>query len=80
MRYNPVMEPEVILFALLEALNEGAEGLVEELAGHLRDLLWFEPLIKAWKTDQASIRVSTEAAVRWFEEVAMPTVRANGAA
>ena len=74
------MEPEVILVALLEALNEGAEGLVDELAGALRDLRWIEPLITAWKADSAMLRFSTEARVRWFDEVALPTVRANGLA
>lgn len=74
------MEPEMILVALLEALNEGAEGLVDELAGQLRDLRWIEPLISAWKADAASLRFSTEAAIRWFEDVALPTVRANSAA
>jgi len=74
------MEPEVILVALLEALNEGAEGLVDELAGALRDLRWIEPLITAWKADSAMLRFSTEAMVRWFDEVALPTVRANGLA
>ena len=72
------MEPEVILVALLEALNEGAEGLFEELAGQLRELRWVEPLVSAWKADSESLRYSTEAAVRWFDEVALPTVRANG--
>ena len=70
----------MILVALLEALNEGAEGLVDELAGQLRDLRWIEPLISAWKADAASLRFSTEAAIRWFEDVALPTVRANSAA
>jgi hypothetical protein len=74
------MEPEVILVALLEALNEGAEGLVEELAGGLRELRWVEPLISAWRADAASLRFSTEAMVRWFDEVALPTVRADGMA
>ncbi len=73
------MEPELILLALLEALNEGAEGLVDELAGALRDLRWIEPLISAWKRDSASLRFSTEASLRWFEDVAVPTARANGA-
>lgn len=73
------MEPEIILVALLEALNDGAEGLVDELAGQLRDIRWIEPLISAWKTDQASLRFSTEAAIRWFDEVAVPMARSNGA-
>lgn len=71
------MEPEVILLALLEALNDGAEGLVEELSGPMRDQRWLEPLLTAWRADSAALRFSTEAAIRWFEEVALPTVRAN---
>ncbi len=71
------MEPEVILLALLEALNDGAEGLVEELSGQLRDQRWVEPLLSAWRSDSAALRFSADAAIRWFEDVALPTVRAN---
>jgi hypothetical protein len=46
----------------------------------LRELRWVEPLISAWRADAASLRFSTEAMVRWFDEVALPTVRADGMA
>ncbi len=77
MRYISRMEPEVILVALVEALNEGAEGLVEELAGALRDAAWIEPVVARWRADAALIRSSAEAAMRWMDEVALPTVRAT---
>ncbi len=77
--YTDPMEPEVILVALLEALNDGAEGLVEELAGALRDVRWIEPVVAAWRADASLIRSSAEAAMRWMDEVALPTVRATAA-
>jgi hypothetical protein len=73
------MEPEVILVALLEALNDGADGLVEELAGALRDVRWIEPVVTAWRADAELIRSSASAAMRWMDEVALPTVRATAA-
>ncbi|QUD86633.1 hypothetical protein [Phenylobacterium montanum] len=74
------MEPEVILVALVEALHDGADGLVEELAGALRDAAWIEPVITRWRADAALIRTSAEATLRWIDEVALPTVRATAGA
>ncbi|MDR3507586.1 MAG: hypothetical protein P4L64_06775 [Caulobacteraceae bacterium] len=66
----------MILIALLEALNEGAEGLVEELSTQLRDVRWIEPIVAAWRLDADKIRSSAEAAMQWLEEVAMPKIQA----
>ena len=47
------------------------------LAGALRDAAWIEPVVARWRADAALIRSSAEAAMRWMDEVALPTVRAT---